>query len=312
MSSRIDLGKCHKEIATLREDCTLKNYIIKVLIEDLSKCTNSFYKVNQENNNPSYTDVNSQNDQPFVSPKKSIKINNKNTNRAIDVTRNNFVCQSHFSVLNCGEVSNNVLDDETNIFNVLKRRHNDTTRPIQNVVQNPRQPPVVVNNSPQNHHGFRRLKTVPGENSYSEFVSNSTASFNRNTKAKISNSIRSGRVTFRHFPGQTSEELWHFVNPTLAEGNYDTAIVHVGTSDITNDDSSAKVENLVLNLEKITIKLKKYGIKNVCLSGSVFTTRVYLPLLNQVNKCILDICKAHNISVINNDNIIRNDIYSDG
>ena len=102
------------------------------------------------------------------------------------------------------------------------------------------------------------------------------------------------------------------MNPTLAEGNYDTAIVHVGTSDIANDDSSAKVENLVLNLEKITIKLKKYGIKSVCLSGSVFTTRVYLPLLNQVNKCILDICKAHNISFINNDNIIRNDIYSDG
>ena len=102
------------------------------------------------------------------------------------------------------------------------------------------------------------------------------------------------------------------MDPTLAEGNYDTAIVHVGINDIINDDSSTKVENLVLNLEKIAIKLKKYGIKNVCLSGLVFTTRVYLPLLNQVNKCVLDICKAHNISFINNDNIIRNDIYSDG
>ena len=102
------------------------------------------------------------------------------------------------------------------------------------------------------------------------------------------------------------------MDPTLAERNYDTAIVHVGINDIINDDSSTKVENLVLNLEKIVIKLKKYGIKNVCLSGLVFTTRVYLPLLNQVNKCVLDICKAHNISFINNDNIIRNDIYSDG
>ena len=68
----------------------------------------------------------------------------------------------------------------------------------------------------------------------------------------------------------------------------------------------------MLNLEKIAIKLKKYGIKNLCLPGLVFTTRVYLPLLNQVNKCVLDICKAYNISFINNDNIIRNDIYSDG
>ena len=41
------------------------------------------------------------------------------------------------------------------------------------------------------------------------------------------------------------------------------AIVHVGINDIINDDSSTKVENLVLNLEKIAIKLKKYGIKNM-------------------------------------------------
>ena len=113
--------------------------------------------------------------------------------------------------------------------------------------------------------------------------SNSIANFDRNTKAKISNSIRSGRVRLRNFPGATSGKLLHCMDPTLVEGNYDTAIVHVGINDIINDDSSTKVENLVLNLEKIAIKLKNYGIKNVCLSGLVFTTRVYLPLLNQVN-----------------------------
>ena len=101
------------------------------------------------------------------------------------------------------------------------------------------------------------------------------------------------------------------MDPTLAEGNYDTAIVHVGINGIINNACLTKVENLVLNLEKIEIKLKKSGIKNVCLSGLVFTTSVYLPLLNQVNKCILDICKAQNISFINNDNIIRNDMYRD-
>ena len=67
LPSRIDLGKCHEEIAFLKEDCGSKKYIIKILVESLSKYTNSFYKVNQENINPSYTDVNSQNYQPFVS-----------------------------------------------------------------------------------------------------------------------------------------------------------------------------------------------------------------------------------------------------
>ena len=54
-------------------------------------------------------------------------------------------------------------------------------------------------------------------------------------------------------------ELLHYMDPTLAEGNYDTAIVHVGINDIINDDSSTKVENLVLNLEKIVIKWKNWN-----------------------------------------------------
>ena len=72
LSSEIDLGKYDQQIATLREDCALKNYIIKNLVESLSEHTNSFCKVNQENNNSNYTNVNSQNDQPFVSPIKEI------------------------------------------------------------------------------------------------------------------------------------------------------------------------------------------------------------------------------------------------
>ena len=51
------------------------------------------------------------------------------------------------------------------------------------------------------------------------------------------------------------------MDSALAEGNYDTVIVHVGINGIINDDSSTKIENLLLNLEKIAIKLKKYGIK---------------------------------------------------
>ena len=153
----------------------------------------------------------------------------------------------------------------------------------------------MINNSPENQHDFRRSKAVPGENSYSELVkdhkgnennivifSDSIVNFDRNAKAKMKNSIRSGRVRFRNFPGAKSGELLRYMDPTLAEGSYYTAIVHVGINDSINDDSSTKVENLVLNLEKIAIKLKKYGIKNVCLSGLVFTTRIYLPLLNHV------------------------------
>ena len=51
-------------------------------------------------------------------------------------------------------------------------------------------------------------------------------------------------------------ELLHYMDTTLPEGNYDTVMVHIGINDIINDDSSTKVENIVLDLEKIAIKLK--------------------------------------------------------
>ena len=110
------------------------------------------------------------------------------------------------------------------------------------------------------------MKDNKGNENNIVIFSNSIANFDRNTKAKISNSIRSERVTFRNFPGPSPGEPLHYMDPALAEGNYDTAIVHVGINDIINNDSAAKVENLLLNLEKIVIKLKKYGIENVCLT----------------------------------------------
>ena len=69
------------------------------------------------------------------------------------------------------------------------------------------------------------------------------------------------------------------MDPTLSEGNYKTAIVDVGINDIISNDNSTKVENRLLNSEKIAIKLKEYGIKNVCLSGLIFTTGVQFTII---------------------------------
>ena len=46
---------------------------------------------------------------------------------------------------------------------------------------------------------------------------------------------------------------------------------------------------------------KIWNQKRMSIWFSLITTRVHLLLSNQVNKCILNICKAHNISFINND-----------
>ena len=178
------------------------------------------------------------------------------------------------------------MNDEINIFNVLKTKHN-TTRPIQNIVQTACQPPVVRNHSPENQRDFSYSNGVKdhrgNENNIINF-SDSIANFDRNTKVKINNSIRSEQARFQNLPGATLGELLLYMGITLVEGHHDKAIADVGINNIINNDNLTKVKNLVLNLEKIVIKLKNHGIENM-FTGLVITTRINLPY----------ICRAHNI-----------------
>ena len=101
------------------------------------------------------------------------------------------------------------------------------------------------------------MKDHKGNENNTVIFTNSIEKFDRNSKIKINNNARSKRVRFRNFPGATSEKLLHCMDPTLTEGNYDTTIVPLDINDIISNDTSTKVENLILNLEEIAIKLKK-------------------------------------------------------
>ena len=47
----------------------------------------------------------------------------------------------------------------------------------------------------------------------------------------------------KSFPGATSKELLHYVDPTLRDGIYNTAIIHVGVNDLLNNKNTKKVMN---------------------------------------------------------------------
>ena len=68
------------------------------------------------------------------------------------------------------------------------------------------------------------------------------------------------------FPGFNSKELYHYLDPTLENGNFGNAIIHVVTNDSNNRDSS-KTLQLVENLRKIAEKCLSYGIENVFISS---------------------------------------------
>ena len=56
-------------------------------------------------------------------------------------------------------------------------------------------------------------------------------------------------IKMKSFPGVTSKELLHYVDPTLKDGIYNTAIIHVGVNKLLNNKNTNKVEELVNNLK---------------------------------------------------------------
>ena len=47
--------------------------------------------------------------------------------------------------------------------------------------------------------------------------------------------VKKGYVKMKSFPGATLKELLHYVDHTLKDGIYNTAIIHVGVNDLLNN-----------------------------------------------------------------------------
>ena len=67
--------------------------------------------------------------------------------------------------------------------------------------------------------------------------------------------VKKGYAKMKSFSGATSKELLHYVDPSLQDGIYNTAIVHVGVSEPSNNKNTNKVD------EWVSQKFGKYGNK---------------------------------------------------
>ena len=95
-----------------------------------------------------------------------------------------------------------------------------------------KRPEVVANRFPENHHTFQKKCTVLGEKTYKEAVTekantthtnnvaileDSVTSFKRGIKSEFNKTLRTERAKFKHFPGASSNDLLHYIDPTLEE-----------------------------------------------------------------------------------------------
>ena len=59
-------------------------------------------------------------------------------------------------------------------------------------------------------------------------------------------------------------------------------------------------------------KCHNYGVKNVFISGLVYTTRIGLPVLEKTHEMIVHLCNKLGICYVDNRNIRREHLWKDG
>ena len=83
-------------------------------------------------------------------------------------------------------------------------------------------------------------------------------------------------------------------------------------NDLLNDNKKSNVDNLMSNIHKIVEKCKRVGVRNIFVSGLVYTTRVSLPILERVHSLISNYCRENACFYIDNRNIRGFCLYKDG
>ena len=86
--------------------------------------------------------------------------------------------------------------------------------------------------------------------------------------------VKKGYAKMKSFSGATSKELLHYVDPSLQDGIYNTAIIHVGVSEPSNNKNTNKVDEWVKNLESTAIKCISNGTAKVVVSGIVVNNKM--------------------------------------
>ena len=105
--------------------------------------------------------------------------------------------------------------------------------------------------------------------------------------------MRTGRGRSKHFPGPSSKDLLHYIDPTLEEYNFEVAIIHIRINDVLYDSSPRQINMPLQNIREIGKKCMSYKVKYVFMSSLTFSNRIYLisySVLQEVNETIERVC----------------------
>jgi len=165
-------------------------------------------------------------------------------------------------------------------------------------------------------------RVVPGEKSYSKALIAGLKK-NQNTviftdslpkgirMRELNSFLKNDEAAMINFPGATSHQINGYIDVNMEGKFYENCVIHAGINDIMENPNLSVIDQLKQNITNIIKKCQSYGIKNIFLSGIVFSTRVNLDLLEKTHIMLLNLCKSFKCSYIDNRNIRRN-CLSDG
>ena len=123
--------------------------------------------------------------------------------------------------------------------------------------------------------------------------------------------IRYGKTRLKSFPGATSKELSHYIEPTIKEESFDMATIHVGVNDLLNGQNNLQHESLLSNIMDIVRKCKHNGIREIIISSIVITGKIEARVITEVNESIKNLCRVNGLCFVNNVNISSYHLYKD-
>ena len=120
-----------------------------------------------------------------------------------------------------------------------------------------------------------------------------------------------GKAKLQCFPGATSNQLLHYLDVNLQDNNTESVILHVGVNDVLQDCTETNINSFINNFQEMAKKCRSYNVKNVFISGIVYTERVNVKTLENIYDKVVSLCSKLNLRYIDNRNINANHLFKD-
>ena len=124
--------------------------------------------------------------------------------------------------------------------------------------------------------------------------------------------VKNSKAKMFSFPGASSHQMLHYLDVHLEERQINTVVIHVGINDILRDSSQSSIDGLLQNIKNMALKCTKFGVKNIFISGLVYTTRINIGILEKIHVVIQNLCQENGWFYVDNRNIRGKHLYKDG